>query len=60
MASKSQSPESKIETGACPACGMPRNEWPDPQGVTQDEKTFCCQACADEDECTCESESEAA
>ena len=39
----------------CPQCGMSKEDWKGNggRGVTKSGKTFCCQGCADGDECTC-------
>jgi hypothetical protein len=38
----------------CPNCGMPRSDWPDESGCTEDGKTYCCEGCATGTGCTCE------
>ena len=58
MASPSSNKQSKQSkpTGVearCPKCGMPRDEWPDPQGFTEGGRTYCCEGCADGSGCTC-------
>ena len=37
-------------TKKCPACGMPQDQWPDPDGV---EGKYCCEGCANGTGCTC-------
>ncbi len=40
-----------MDKNTCPACGMPRQAWPD-AGVAKDGVTFCCQGCANGTACT--------
>ena len=44
----------KMTTKQCPNCGMPRDEWPDPSGYTKQNKTYCCEGCAQDTGCTCD------
>jgi hypothetical protein len=39
----------------CPACGLPREDWPDDGagGYSKDGVIYCCHGCADGPGCTC-------
>ncbi len=37
----------------CPECERPREEWPNPNGFTEENVTYCCPGCAEGTGCTC-------
>ncbi len=39
---------------ACPRCGMEREDWPNEKGFRKQGQVYCCQGCADNVGCTCE------
>ncbi len=44
------------EIRICPHCGMPQTEWKgnSGKGYRQDDKVYCCQSCANETGCDCD------
>ena len=50
----SDAPDSTTANRACPACGVPRNEWPDDAdgGFDKHGVAFCCRGCAEGTGCT--------
>lgn len=49
--------ERETEQDACATCGMPKNEWTfnDNRGYAKGRQTYCCQGCAENTGCTCDS-----
>lgn len=56
--SKKQQQSSGKATGSCPNCSMAAADWPE-GGYKLGSQTYCCQGCAEQTGCTCDTEKRA-